>query len=141
MTGPYGQYKIGTIADGTSNTVAFTERLALNGDGNGMAWGITTLTSPPGPSSATITFPSIGLNTTAYPFPLPASGAVYWVASPVIGTTPAKAIGQGPITCHTGSIQTGLMDGSVRSVTSGVSSQAWNYAFNPSEGGTLDSTW
>jgi len=137
----YGLYKVGNIPDGASNTVGFTERLALNGDGNGMAWGVTNLTAEMGGTPNSVTFPSVGMNTTAYPFPLPASGAIYWIAQPAIGVVPSKATGQGPITAHAGSIQTGLMDGSVRSVSSSVSSLSWNYAFNPAEGGTFDSTW
>lgn len=149
VTGPYCLYKVGTIPDGTSNTVAFTERIAVNGgDGNAMAWGIITPTSLPGAVPGnTVTFPSIAYyEPSTYPLPL---GGPYLIGDvnsnpvplPVIGTTPAKAKGQGPQTCHIGSIQTGLTDGSVRSVSSSVSSTAWNYAFNPAEGGTLDSTW
>jgi prepilin-type N-terminal cleavage/methylation domain-containing protein len=136
VAGLYGQYSIGKIPDGTSNTVAFTERLAVDGGGNGMAWGITTLTLPPGSvGNGVVTFPSIGLNTAGNPFP-----TLFWVSSPVTGASPSKAYGQGPVTCHA-SIQTGLMDGSVRGVSSGVSLQSWNYAFNPSDGGVLDSSW
>jgi prepilin-type N-terminal cleavage/methylation domain-containing protein len=144
VTGPYALYKVGNIPDGTSNTVAFTERLAQNGgDANGMTWGGIALTAtlPPGPNPAPAdTFPSIDVNAPGASGS-PVAPGYYWVSKPIIGITPAAATGQGAQTAHDGSIQTGLMDGSVRSVTGSVSATAWNYAFNPSDGGAFDTTW
>jgi len=42
---------------------------------------------------------------------------------------------------HTGTLQAGLGDGSVRSVSSSVSSTTWGLACNPSDGNPLPSDW
>jgi prepilin-type N-terminal cleavage/methylation domain-containing protein len=154
VTGPYSQYKVGNIPDGTSNTVAYTERLALNGGDpstaiNGMTWGGVSLTLAPAAAYTTqYQFPSVAYTYVAAGVAFNGTTVTYTLNSgaatsglPIIGTTPAKAIGQGPVTCHTGSIQTALMDGSVRSVSSSVSLSAWTLAFNPADGGVLDTTW
>jgi hypothetical protein len=42
---------------------------------------------------------------------------------------------------HTGSIQVGLGDGSVRGVTAGVSEQTWEWACYPNDGNPLPRDW
>jgi prepilin-type processing-associated H-X9-DG protein len=42
---------------------------------------------------------------------------------------------------HTGLINVCLMDGSVRTVTSGVSQYSWNLALQPADGQVFDNTW
>lgn len=44
-------------------------------------------------------------------------------------------------TAHPGGIQTGLGDGSVRTVTQGISYLTWWYAFTPNGGEVLPSDW
>jgi prepilin-type N-terminal cleavage/methylation domain-containing protein len=134
-SGNYAQYKVGNIPDGTSNTVGWTERLALTSlasNIDGMIWSGTgqpaSLTNG-GAQSGPILYYTV-------------SGAIYTINLPVIGTTPAKcANGSGPSTCHAGSIQTGLMDGSVRGVSSSVSGNSWNLAFSPADNDVLGSDW
>jgi hypothetical protein len=42
---------------------------------------------------------------------------------------------------YAGGILVGLGDGSVRSVSSGVSQYSWNLALNPSDGQVFDNSW
>ena len=42
---------------------------------------------------------------------------------------------------YSGVLLVGLGDGSVRSVSSGVSALSWNLAVNPADGRVFDSTW
>jgi adenine-specific DNA methylase len=42
---------------------------------------------------------------------------------------------------HPNLLMVGMMDGSVRPVTSGVSLNSWNHAVQPADGMTFDSSW
>jgi hypothetical protein len=44
-------------------------------------------------------------------------------------------------TPYAGGILVSLGDGSVRSVSSGVSQYSWNLALNPADGKVFDATW
>ena len=125
QTGPgFAAYKIGTITDGTSNTVGFAERIAAPTTGKDQCAWVAGLS---GPSTVN------GL-----------SGPIFqYGTAPQIGVTPNKMIGtnQSPSSAHTGSMQVGLMDGSVRGVSAAVSLNTWNLANTPADGMTLPSDW
>jgi hypothetical protein len=42
---------------------------------------------------------------------------------------------------YSSGIMVGMADGSIRSVSSGVSQYSWNLAFSPNDGLTFDSSW
>jgi prepilin-type N-terminal cleavage/methylation domain-containing protein len=141
----YAAYKIGNIPDGTSNTIGFTERIALQqGSVDGMLWGGTGATSclPSTVSPiATITgFTASSGNGVG-------SGPTYFWGNATTGTyltigaTPLTATGTWPTTCHIGSIQANMMDGSVRGITASVSQYSWNVANGPADNLVFDTTW
>jgi prepilin-type N-terminal cleavage/methylation domain-containing protein len=126
------QYQIGNIPDGTSNTIAFTERLAACGTGS--------------PVYSLCVYADGSLTNYAPMFDIAtAIGTVY------SGTYPAvPQVGVDQITCsngmeastgHTGAIIVGLADGSVRMVTAGISQTTWYYACNPADHMPLGSDW
>ncbi len=135
----------GGMPDGTSNTVAFAEKklFCTNGPSGttgpgGSAWGwhptapITANTNP------TFTPPNIFLPAFNYY----STGSVAPILPPQIATTPATNCN--PNLAHnlsTGLCQVGLFDGSVRSVSSGVSQLTWAYACIPNDGQVLGSNW
>jgi len=130
----YTSYKIGNIPDGTSNTLGFTERIAYTSTTTvyGMIWS-STVTLPS--AAPYLTGPFINANYVA--------NGIFTVPLPVIGITPSSVTAQTqyPSTCHTGSIQAGMMDGSVRGVSSSVSTSAWDYVFSPADSEVLDTSW
>lgn len=144
----YAAYKIGNIPDGTSNTIGFTERIALQGDGNGMLWGGYGAVGSPPVSIASLSNtssnpppPIIGTPITTQVL----SGPIYSYTNStpylLIGKTPSTATGSIPSCCHAGSIQAGMMDGSVRGISSAVDAVSWTAANTPANGDLADSTW
>jgi prepilin-type N-terminal cleavage/methylation domain-containing protein len=130
----YCAFKLGKIPDGTSNTVGWAERIAANTTDQ-VAWSVSQLpeavTPMPQPYLSGPTFPIYGAAVDGvYPMPLPK-----------IGTTPKTASGASPQTCHPGSLQVAMMDGSVRGVSASVSQNAWNVVFSPADGQFPDSSW
>ncbi|WP_439625097.1 DUF1559 family PulG-like putative transporter [Gemmata sp.] len=125
------QYKIDTIPDGTSNTLAFAERYCfIDGSNLGAGsrnwanlwWGSATLywLNPPGAA------PMLGYLSTAVP---------------QIAPKPADADYTRPQTAHPGGMVAGLADGSVRTVSGTVTAAAWGSAPSPSDGNVLPSDW
>jgi prepilin-type N-terminal cleavage/methylation domain-containing protein len=118
------QYRIGTIPDGNSNTIAIVERFG--------------------------SFPTYGWSNAAlYPM-----DAVYWgwnpygsaygpwgvTYTPQTSATPSAANPYYPNSAHP-TCQVLLMDGSVRGVNSSVSATTWVYACTPDDGQVLGSDW
>jgi len=100
-----------TFQDGTSNTMIFMEHYAVCATSNINYWA----------GSSYIT-PTLG-------------------TLPQIGVTPANAtvtLAQG---CSTAACMVGMGDGSVRGVTSGVSTTSWFAASTPQGGELFDATW
>jgi prepilin-type N-terminal cleavage/methylation domain-containing protein len=130
----YCEFKISKIPVGTSSTVGWTERIAANSTDQ-MTWSgseVPAVVTPmPQPFLSGPTFPIYGS----------AANGVYPMVLPTIGTTPKKASGASPQTCHDRSIQVAMMDGSVRSVTASVSQNAWNLVFSPADSQEIDSSW
>jgi len=123
-------YNIGNIPDGTSNTVAAAEHYAActaaggsgnlwawpGGDWNPNSWGVTFANSPWGGN---------------------------WNAQPQFQPNPynTQCDNSRVNTPHTGTCQVGLVDGSVRGVSSGVSQVTWQQAITPNDGAVLGTDW
>jgi len=131
----YCAYRLSTIPNGTTNTLGFTERLAVlyDGSGNqwGMGWGCTASTSstftPLAPPNVNMTLPGV-ITLSLTTINIPTLGAT---------VTTRTSYGQDPSAAHPGSIQCAMMDGSVRGVSmsdatalNGGTSN-WNLATNP----------
>jgi len=144
----YAQYKIGNIPDGTSNTIGWTERVAIQASGDGMLWGGTSTIVAPAVQT-TIGNPVAGTTAAGAAITGGAlSGPVYTYtnASPYlyIGKTPSTLTVAGttvPTCCHAGSIQANMMDGSVRGISSAVDAVSWTAANTPGGSDLTDSTW
>jgi prepilin-type N-terminal cleavage/methylation domain-containing protein len=128
------QYKIGTIPDGTSNTVAFAERL-----------GICGTTSP---VYSFRDYPSGHFTNFAPFFNIPtAIGAIY-ATPPVLPALPQIGVNQNNCSNgmesssgHTSAVVVGMADGSVRLVTAAVGPTTWYYACNPADAMPLGADW
>ena len=126
------QYNVGNIPDGTSNTIGFSEKYATCGSsgnlwswvgadwGGGVSWMCTFAASPTGQWSN----PNWNLVPQIQPNP-------YNTAC-----DPVR-----PSSAHAGVCLVGMMDGSVRSVTSAVTQATWILAFTPDDGQVLPSNW
>jgi prepilin-type N-terminal cleavage/methylation domain-containing protein len=119
-----GQARIpSSFPDGTSNTLLFGP---VYTDCNGIQymWNMGSCGNPPtwpyyyDPSKNYLSLPLPQLR------PSPAQCDVMLMQSP-----------------YSGVLLVGLGDGSVRSVSSGVSALSWNLAVNPADGRVFDSTW
>jgi prepilin-type N-terminal cleavage/methylation domain-containing protein len=129
------QYQISNIPDGTSNTIAFTERIASCGTGTYSLWYAAG-------GSITVGSTSMAM------FDIPTAVGQVYASPPVYPAVPQ--VGRDQITCtnameassgHTGAIVAGLADGSVRMVTAGISQTTWYYACNPADHMPLGSDW
>jgi prepilin-type N-terminal cleavage/methylation domain-containing protein len=123
----YGRFPA-SIADGSSNTVFYTEKQAVTqgscpgqialGYNYWQDWGSVIAASNAGQPTG--------------------PGPSYFQIQP-------KPIGQGcpgvPTTGHTASLQCAMGDGSVRGVAQGVSIQTWWWALTPAGGDVLGSDW
>jgi len=119
------RYTIGNIPDGTSNTVGITERYVYaTGNTGGMTWAHHYQGGPWGYHQYYA--PVFHIWSTGLPqFGVKQNGAVYYL----------------PQSGHSTTIQTLLMDGSVKGVSSGVNSTTWYNACIPDDGQVLGSNW
>jgi len=121
------KYTIGNIPDGSSNTIAVSERFAhiypsydwaglyTRHEQDRVHWGYNQWSPVYGPWGISNIRPQIGYKaTTAHPY-YPSSG-------------------------HSSTVQVLLMDGSARGVTGGVGI-SWEYAIQPDDGNVLPSNW
>ncbi|HEY7154871.1 MAG TPA: DUF1559 domain-containing protein [Gemmataceae bacterium] len=129
------------FADGTSQTILFTEKFAVCGQPGGLysganAWadapneGTTPVFSVsrfPSPGDPPGAIPSTGPVThfQVRPLPYASDHCQYWL----------------PQTARSSGILVGLADGSVRNVAAGVQPATWWAACTPASGETLDSDW
>lgn len=136
------QYTLGNMPDGTSNTVAFAERLGTCGSGSPIYYSFLFYTGTSGftgsgPSSsyagfniATMVGQAVGASPSVYP------------ALPQIGVAQSTCTnGLEPSTSHTGAMVVGISDGSARIIGPGVGNPTWYYACNPGDGVPLGSDW
>ncbi len=120
------------ITDGTSNTVWIAERYAIGRSTAGAQvahpWNsAASYYTTAGGNPATATGFTSTLQTGTYAFQI----------KPAI-TAADERVPQG---CSTGSLQVGLMDGSGRSISAGVSVLTWNQANTADGGEILGSNW
>ncbi|OWK40557.1 hypothetical protein FRUB_05476 [Fimbriiglobus ruber] len=125
------QYNIGNIPDGTSNTVGFAEQLSVTaaGGGNGNLWAYPGIDWSPTWTPAIANTRNFSAN---------AAGAF---GVPQTGVTSATANKMWANSGHTGQVLVGLMDGSVRGVSSSISQATWQNALTPADGNVLGSDW
>jgi prepilin-type N-terminal cleavage/methylation domain-containing protein len=143
------------ITDGASNTILFAERYAnagfymdnlKNGQG-GSAWdwwGVYNSGSPvsgvPNPPGSLITNPQVDTAVPAFAFfnvgPLPTTR--FQVSPTQWQMNVSNSVASSP---HTGVIVVGLCDGSVRTISEGISVFTWWAALTPDFGDRLDNDW
>ncbi len=126
-----------SLADGTSNTILFTEKLARVGAGSGNG---CRGCSNAGPSDYVNNFwPDWGpnLNSSEYG-DLTGNAAIFQVGR---NGVPATANGSNASSPHTAGINVALGDGSVRFVSAGVSPGTWWAALTPAAGDILGGNW
>jgi prepilin-type N-terminal cleavage/methylation domain-containing protein len=127
------RFTIGNIPDGSSNTLFFAERFAYCPSyGQGCYWADPPATDPAGTGNGS------GTN--------PRNGPIFAYANndqllPQIGVLPTQANPAYAQSAHTGTMQVGLGDGSVRGVGSGVGLPTWQYAQDPADGQVLGPDW
>jgi prepilin-type N-terminal cleavage/methylation domain-containing protein len=125
------------LPDGTSNTILYTERYGtcgITGNVNASStycplWGDAT-----GPWRPVFCINNISKTPSGAGY----NGCGLFQVQPNALTTCDNGLAQSP---HTGGIQVGLGDGSVRFVTRGVSSATWEQACDPRDGAPLGSDW
>jgi prepilin-type N-terminal cleavage/methylation domain-containing protein len=137
-------FKIGNIPDGSSNTIGLGEQ-------TGAYAGFYSSTNAYNASEAynVWAWPLNPLNSggTYGPYsPDPAylpGGALYGANYPLpqCGVSAMQADPSRFQSMHPGVIIVCMMDGSVRTVSSGVSQYSWNLALNPADGQVFDTTW
>jgi hypothetical protein len=64
-----------------------------------------------------------------------------WNQPPQFGVRPMDADRSRPTVIHTGTCLVGIVDGSVRGVSSSVTQPTWQNAIVPDDGSTLGSDW
>lgn len=148
----YTNLRMVTVTDGTSNTVAFGEVLS----GNWVGGGITgNLWAYKGLGSDHHWGPWMGINVnlnqtncvSGSTLPGVSGSPTYYWYSIQLGVT-ANASGNansahrcGLSSPHSGTAIVGLLDGSVRNITSGIQTATWQNALNPQDGQVLGSNW
>jgi prepilin-type N-terminal cleavage/methylation domain-containing protein len=130
-----------TFTDGTSNTIAFAEQLAQRNGGHWNLWAhggwnpswapMFAYGSSDGSTGYTsgmdVTSGGVGANCTPYIGVKGNPGGTYDVTR--------------PMAAHTGTMQAGMADGSVRGISQSVSATTWWAACTPSNGDLLGSDW
>lgn len=118
-----------SITDGTSNTIAWIDKLGIcNGTGGNPAgqslWPSLSMVTTP------ITFPAVGVY-------LSPPNSYYQIGvNQITCATYANAS-----TGHTAVIQAGMCDGSVKQITQGTSQLTYNFALMPNDGYPMPEDW
>jgi prepilin-type N-terminal cleavage/methylation domain-containing protein len=135
----YGRFPA-SITDGTSNTIFFTEKMAVgNGSCPGSVCGGYNYWADWGPIIASTGAPNNWNSSSGgYWNPQPQGTAAYPIISP---TPPGSQSSCVASTGHTAVILVGMGDASVRAVAQGVSPTTWWYALTPANGDLLGPDW
>jgi hypothetical protein len=131
----YKQYPA-SITDGTSNTIFFSERTvncqSTGGTGTSAWWNFNAF------ATEWVTPPGAGWYPLFSPMPVSSCGG----NCPSGGCNDFQIASAGATsTYHTGGIQVGMGDGSVRLVAQGVSLNSWLAACTPANGEVLGPDW
>jgi len=150
------QSLVNALPDGTTNTVLFAERYRNCGTpGTANYWQPTWSNYWGSNWADSGTFSGFGWNTLQSranyqsPYNYNSGSPFYWTGPDIswggtgfqIAPTPANCNGYVTQTAHTGAMQVGLGDGSVRGVNGGMSVQTWINACIPNDGNVLGSDW
>jgi prepilin-type N-terminal cleavage/methylation domain-containing protein len=111
-----------TFLDGTSQTILFAERYQVC-SGEWFYWGVAPIPIVKPPQ-----------------YFIPTSGLPFQIAPSATGGTPPCTFTRAN-TPHTGGMQTGLADGSVRTLSSGISLATYRAACAPADGVVLGGDW
>lgn len=125
--------RISTLPDGTSNTIGFTERI-VNAEGMLVVRDVS-------PESSMDTYKWNAAHYGGYQTKYPGGG---WGSWPFIAPQIGKLTGLvrwAPSSAHASVIMAGVMDGSVRAITTGVSATTFWRASNPADGNPLSDDW
>jgi prepilin-type N-terminal cleavage/methylation domain-containing protein len=129
---------VSSMPDGTSNTVIWAERYRLCQPSSGGHTDPTWCANPWDTPNGNWAIPAFGWTTTNGGwFPQPNYNGVAFQTSPSAAAC-NWYVTQG---AHSGTMQVGLGDGSVRGVSSGVSVTTWTNACTPNDGNPLGSDW
>jgi prepilin-type N-terminal cleavage/methylation domain-containing protein len=129
---------ISTIADGTSNTVGFSERYMVsesrtNSRDRGFYY--------PSPSYAEYDYPLFGVYQTYYPTGFPNGWWFYSAQSWQFQPRPNEAVRWAIQSGHTQNIACAMMDGSVRGITPRTNAATFWLACVPNDGTVLPANW
>jgi prepilin-type N-terminal cleavage/methylation domain-containing protein len=128
-------FTIANIPDGTSNTIAVAEKFGGCQSDNGALWAYPGWDwAGDGRYSAVFAWGNTGRWGAG-------AGWGNWSLPPQFGARQNQCDVTRPQGLHTGGAVVGLMDGSVRTVTSGISNTTWLYAVLPGDGNVLGSDW
>lgn len=120
---------IGNIPDGASNTISMSEKPAGGQSDHGSLWAY------PGWDWA-------GDGRYMAAFAWYNYGWAGYASSPQFGITDASQVNDGtPGGSHSGVVMVGLVDGSVKGVTQGITTTTWQYAVLPADGEILGTDW
>jgi prepilin-type N-terminal cleavage/methylation domain-containing protein len=121
-------YTIATIPDGTSNTISFAERIGNCGTGFSSTRDLPTQTHAQ-------------VNTSSFGDPVLLGGSAASLPLPEFGVTQATCTGKTATSGHPGVMVVGMVDGSVRTMGSGVSQTTFWQLVNPADGQVIGSDW
>ena len=131
-------FKIGNIPDGTSNTLTFADSYGGRTSDHGQLWSYPGWDWA-GDGKYSAVFGWGGVNGNRFGAN---AGWGSWNQPPLFGVPQAAATDRSRVYAnHTGGCLVALADGSVRSVSSGVSQLSWQYALTPDDGQVLSSDW
>ena len=140
VKGKTAPYRLGTIPDGSSNTVAMVET-------SGCFPGYPTIDPQSGTTENYMTWSYPAYPNTLGPYwpnPDELPGQKNYTGLyplPQFNITPMQA---NPNLCqsyHAGVMNIGMMDGSVRTISADVSQATWSNALNPNDGNILGNDW
>jgi len=140
IKGRTSPYTITSIPDGSSNTIAMVEA-------SGCFPGYPGVDPQSGTSENFMTWSYPAYPNTMGPYwpnpdELPGQASYTGLFPlPQLGTTPMQADPNLSQSYHSANMNVALMDGSVRSITTGVSQQSWTNALNPVDGQPLGPDW